>query len=87
MGIKTVTAAMSDPQMKKVTRKLLEAALVDLAALRVTIAALQVDFAARLANHNTLRVKLNADEGVTGTDYAAGTAATASAPAALTLKE
>lgn len=58
--------------------------VTDISALRTTVAALQVDCANRLANHNTLIAKLNADAGVTDIDYAVATAATASAPAAIT---
>ena len=50
-------------------RKLLDAALADIAALRA-------DMANRVANHNTLIAKLNLDGGVTDTNYAAATAAT-----------
>ena len=67
-------------------RKLLETALVDMAALRVTVAALVVDVAAGVANHNTLIAKLNADAGITDTDYAVATAQTSEAPDALTLE-
>ncbi len=64
---------------------LLAAALADITAIRTTVAALVVDVTNLLASHNTLATKLNADGGVTDTNYAAGTALTASAPAALTL--
>ena len=67
-------------------RTLLETALVDLAALRVTVAALVVDVASGVANHNTLIAKLNLDEGITDVNYAAATAQTSEAPDALTLE-
>ena len=65
-------------------RLLLEAMLADITALRATVALLVADNASRIANHNTLIAKLNLDGGVTDTNYAAATAATATAPAALT---
>ena len=86
MGIKTATAAITGSHNKKSTRELLETTLADITALRTTVAALVVDNANRLANHNTLIAKLNLDGGVTDVNYAVATAATSSAPAALTLK-
>jgi hypothetical protein len=54
--------------------------------LQTQVTALIADNANRIANHNTLRTKLNADAGVTDVDYAAATAATTAALAQLTLK-
>lgn len=76
--------AIPDKRTSKELFALLEAAQNDIAALRTTVAALVVDSANRLANHNTLRAKLNLDSGVNDTDYAAATAQTSTAPAALT---
>lgn len=66
--------------------------VTDATALRVTVVALIADMATRIANHNTLTTKLNADAGVTDTNYAAagaitavdGGVITAAAPAAVT---
>lgn len=76
--------AISDKRTSKELFALLKAAQADITALRATVAALVVDSTNRLANHNTLIAKLNADAGVTDTDYATGTAQTSSAPSALT---
>lgn len=46
---------------------LLDAFLTDVTSMNTAITAL-------IADHNTLRTKLNADAGVTDTDYAASTA-------------
>lgn len=62
----------------------LESLLTDLTAVRAEVVKLVTDNANRVANHNTLIAKLNADAGVTDTDYASATAAVAAAPAALT---
>jgi hypothetical protein len=86
MGIKTATAAMQGAQNKKTTRQLLEATRSDLATLRAVVIQLVTDNANRIANHNTLIAKLNLDAGVTDEDYAAGTEAVSSNPAALTLE-
>lgn len=76
----------------------LDALIADITALRATVAALQVDSAAYRTAIAALQVdsaasaaKLDADGGVTDTDYAASltasapAAATASAPSALTV--
>jgi hypothetical protein len=55
-SIKKSTAGMSDKAEAKETRRLLEAALADLTALR--------------AAHLALTAKLDADAGVTDTNYA-----------------
>lgn len=65
-SIKQQTAALSDKSDAKVLRKLLEDSLADSAALRASIVA--------------ITAKLDADAGVTDTNYAATTN-----PAALTL--
>lgn len=57
---------------------------VDVGAVRTQTIALVADMASRISNHNTLATKLNADGGVTDTNYAAATAITAVDPAALT---
>ena len=54
-------------------------------AIRTEAVKLVADVAAGIANHNTLRAKLNADVGVMDIDYAVATSATAVAPAALTV--
>lgn len=58
--------------------------VTDITALRVVVAALVTDMATRITNFNTLTTKLNADAGVTDTNYAAAGAITALAPAAIT---
>lgn len=63
----------------------LTALIADVTALRTPVAALVTDMATRISDHNTLRAKLNLDAGVTDADYAAATAITAAAPAALTV--
>lgn len=75
--------AIPDNLTGRELKKILDAILVDLAAQKVAIDALVTDMASRISNHNTLRTKLNADAGVTDTDYAAATAITAVATAAL----
>lgn len=60
------------------------ALLADVTAIRAEVVKLVTDMASRITDHNTLRAKLNLDGGVTDTDYAAATAITAAAPAALT---
>lgn len=68
-------------------KRAFDALQTDLTNLRATVAALVTDMATRITNHNTLRTKLNADGGVTDTDYAAATAQTSAAPSALTLTD
>lgn len=63
----------------------LTALIADVTAIRAEVVKLVTDNASRISDHNTLRTKLNADAGVTDTDYAAATAATAANPAALTV--
>ncbi len=72
---------------KKELQKLLDAALVDSAALRTIIAANVTDIAALAVAVDVLTAKLNSDAGVTDTNYSVVNAAavTASAPSALTL--
>lgn len=65
-------------------KALITALLADVTAIRTTVVALVTDMASRISDHNTLRAKLNLDAGVTDVDYAAATAITAVAPAALT---
>lgn len=60
------------------------ALLADVTAIRTQVVALVADMATRISNHNTLTTKLNADAGVTDTNYAAAGAITAANPAALT---
>lgn len=83
------TNAMSIGADARQLRKLLDAALADNTALRATIAANVTDIAALATAVDTLAAKLNADAGVTDTDYSTGNAAavTGSAPSALTLTE
>ena len=83
-SIKQRMMAQSEGRSAHELKLLLDAILVDLAAQRVAINALVTDMATRITNHNTLRTKLNADAGVTDVDYAAATAITAVATAALT---
>jgi len=65
--------------------ELLNAILADYTAIRAEVVKLVTDMATRIANHNTLIAKLNADGGVTDADYAAAGAMTAAAPAAVTV--
>lgn len=66
-SIKKILAKQPDKRTASELRTLYEAALTDLGALNTAVAAL-------IADHNTLRAKLNLDAGVTDTDYAASTA-------------
>jgi hypothetical protein len=66
-------------------QKVLEGLRADLEATRAEVVKLVADMASRIANHNTLRAKLNLDGGVTDVDYAAATAITAADPAAMTV--
>ena len=84
-SIKHRTGAMSINSDTIELRKLLEAALVDLAAMKVAVDALVVDTTASVANHNALVAKMNLDGGITDTDYAVATAQTSEATSALTL--
>lgn len=63
----------------------LTALIADVTAIRAEVVKLVTDMATRISDHNTLRAKLNLDAGVTDADYAAATAITAAAPAALTV--
>ena len=72
-------------QESKELKAAFDTVLADLTALRTTVAALVTDMGTRITNHNTLIAKLNLDAGVTDANYAAATAITAAAPAALTL--
>ena len=65
---------------------LLAAMLTDITAIRAEVVKLVTDMASRISDHNTLVAKLNADAGVTDTNYATATAITAAAPAALTVQ-
>ena len=68
-------------------RPLLDAVLTDLTELRTELAAAVADVARVAGALDTLATKLNADGGVTDTNYATGNVAalTASTPGALTL--
>jgi hypothetical protein len=85
-SIKQRIGAMPDHRDAKELKKVLDAILVDLTALRTTVAANVTDVAALAGAVDTLATKLNADLGVTDEDYSAANAAavTASAPSALT---
>ena len=83
-SIKQRLGALQDANLNRNLLMLLNAILVDLTALRTVQAKLVTDMGTRITNHNTLVTKLNADAGVTDTDYASATAITATAPAALT---
>lgn len=67
-------------------RALLTAILADITAIRAEVVKLVTDMGSRISDFNTLTTKLNADAGVTDTNYAAATAITAAAPAALTVQ-
>lgn len=64
---------------------LLTAALTDITSIRTQLVAAVADIAALITAHNTLATKLNADGGVTDTNYAAASAQTSTNPSALTL--
>lgn len=69
-------------------RPLLEAALTDLTALRTTVAACVADITALRTAIVGITAQLDADEGITDTDYASNNdpaAQTSSAPDSLTL--
>lgn len=66
-------------------RVLLNAVLADNTALRSTVAALVADITELDSTIDTLVAKMNADAGITDTDYAGAAAMTASAPSELTL--
>lgn len=57
--------------------------ITDLAAIRTAVNANVVDIAALKSAHDTLATKLNADAGVTDTNYAATAALTGAAVAVL----
>jgi hypothetical protein len=76
-SIKQNTGALNDKSEAKELRKLLEAAQADLTAVRAS-------FLLLTAKIDVLATKLNADAGVTDTNYAVDFA-TATNPAALTL--
>lgn len=59
-------------------------AVADITALQATLAATQADLATLRTAFNTAMTKLNADAGVTDTNYAADAALTSAAPAAVT---
>lgn len=86
-SIKTRTGALSISRDAKEIRALLEADLVDMAALRATVAAAIVDITALDTSIDTLIAKLNLDGGVTDVNYAGAVAMTAAAPSALTVVE
>lgn len=58
--------------------------VADVAAIRAQVVALVADMATRVAEHDTLVAKLNADAGVTDTNYATATPKTAVDPAVQT---
>lgn len=64
---------------------LFAAMLADITAIRAEVVKLVTDMGTRITEHNTLVAKLNADAGVTDTNYATAAAITAAAPAALTV--
>lgn len=66
-SIKKILAKQPDKRTAAELRSLYEAALTDITALKTAVTAL-------IASHNTLATKLNADAGVTDTNYAQSTA-------------
>lgn len=83
-SIKQRIQGLSNNSDAKELKFLLDAILADLTALRTTVAAVRTDTVALDTGIDTLVAKLNADVGVTDTDYAGAAAMTASAPSALT---
>lgn len=64
---------------------LLNAVLADYTAIRAEVVKLVTDITALRTSYNTLVTKMNADAGITDTNYAAPAAITAAAPAAPTV--
>lgn len=72
--------ALHDSQLESV----LDTLLTDVTNVRTSVVALVTDMQSRVSDFNVLKTKLNADGGVSDTDYASATAKTATAPTALT---
>ena len=79
-----IRATFADLHGASGVRAKVVAVVTDLGNLRTTLAAVQTDVANLRSWANTLATKLNADAGVTDTNYAAPSAVTSSAPSALT---
>ncbi len=83
-SIKNRTASIASRNDAEHIRLVLAAMLVDVTAIRAEVVKLVTDMGTRITEFNTLTTKLNADAGVTDTNYATATAITAANPAALT---
>lgn len=79
-----MTASIASHTDEQDERTVLNALLADITAIRAEVVKLVTDAAALKSAHDTMATKLNADAGVTDTNYAAVAAMTAAAPAALT---
>ena len=80
-----MTASIANFTDEQDERTLLTAMLADITAIRAEVVKLVTDVGVLDTGLDTLATKLNADGGVTDTNYAGATAAmTAAAPAALT---
>ena len=88
-SIKRRIGAMPSKADAREVRPLLDAVLTDLTELRTELAAAVADVKRVAGALDTLATKLNADAGVTDTNYATGNSAaiTAATPGALTLTE
>lgn len=84
-SISQTANAAGDTKVAINLNAILQAVLVDITALRANQALIQADLATTRTALNTALTKLNADAGVTDTNYAAAGALTSSAPSALTV--
>lgn len=85
-SIKNRLASIASTNDAYQIKLVLDAMLADITAIRAEVVKLVTDMGTRITEFNTLTTKLNADAGVTDTNYATATAITAAAPAALTTK-
>lgn len=84
-SISQTANAAGDTKVAINLNAILQAVLVDITALRANQALIQADLATTRTALNTALTKLNADAGVTDTNYAAAGALTSAAPSALTV--
>ncbi len=84
-SISQVANAAGDVKIAVNLNAILQAFLVDTTELRTKLAAAVVDIGVVRTALNTAITKLNADDGVNDTNYAAAAALTVTAPAALTV--
>lgn len=84
-SISQTANAAGDTKVASNLNAILQAVLVDITALRANQALIQADLATTRTALNTALTKLNADAGVTDTNYATAAALTSAAPSALTV--